>query len=279
MAAIGERNALRVVRESSFGVYLDGDKLGDILLPGRYVPKGTVPGDYLEVFIHHDSEDRLVATTEIPRVCVNEFAALKVISANPAIGAFLDWGLSKDLLLPMREQAHKVRTGDTVVAYVFVDRRSRRIVATTKIEKHLPHTPPKYAPGQKVSVLIFGETDLGYKALIEKAHLGLLYKSDVAKPLAIGQPVDAYIRTVRPDGKIDLALDPVGYKRIAPLTEQILEALKNAPGTWLPFGDQSAPEDIRTQFGVSKKAFKQALGALYKQRQIRLKENGIELAP
>jgi uncharacterized protein len=238
----------------------------------------TSSGDYLEVFIHHDSEDRLVATTEIPRVFVGEFAALKVITVNPNVGAFLDWGLSKDLLLPMREQAHRVHAGDTVVAYVFVDHRSRRIVATTKVDKHLSDARPDYQPGQRVSLLIAGETDLGYKALIEKAHLGLLYKSDVAVPLTIGQSLDGYIRAVRPDGKIDLGLDPVGYKRIAPLTEQILEALKNAPGGWLPFGDHSRPEDIRTQFGVSKKAFKQAVGSLYKQRQIRLTEKGIEIA-
>jgi len=276
MATIGERNALRVVRESKSGLYLDGDKLGEILLPGRYIPKGTVPGDYLEVFIHHDSEDRLVATTEIPRVCVGEFAVLKVISVNPNVGAFLDWGLSKDLLLPMREQAHRVRAGESVVAYVFVDRRSRRIVATSKLEKHLSPTKPSYTPGQKVALLIAGESELGYKALIEKAHLGLLYKSEIGAPLTIGQSLDGYVRAIRPDGKIDLGLDPVGYKRIAPLTEQILEALKNAPGNWLPFGDDSRPEDIRTQFGVSKKAFKQALGALYKSRQIRLTEKGIE---
>ena len=277
MATIGERNALRVVRESKSGLYLDGDKLGEILLPGRYIPKGTVPGDYLEVFIHHDSEDRLVATTEIPRVCVGEFAVLKVISVNPNVGAFLDWGLSKDLLLPMREQAHRVRAGESVVAYVFVDRRSRRIVATSKLEKHLSQTKPSYTPGQKVALLIAGESDLGYKALIEKAHLGLLYKSEIGAPLAIGQSLDGYVRAIRPDGKIDLGLDPVGYKRIAPLTEQILEALKAAPGNWLPFGDHSRPEDIRTQFGVSKKAFKQALGALYRQRQIQLTDGGIRL--
>jgi len=277
MASIGERNALRVVRESKSGLYLDGEWLGEILLPGRYIPKGTVPGDYLEVFVHHDSEDRIVATTELPRACVGDFAALKVIGFHPGVGAFLDWGLSKDLLLPMREQAHRVKVGDTVVAYVFIDKRSSRIVATTRLEKHLGQTAPAYVPGQKVPLLIAGETPLGYKAIVDNAHLGLVYKSDLGSPLAVGQALEGYVRMVRPDGKIDLSLDPAGYKRISSVTEQIIEALQKAPGGRLPFGDHSTPEEIRAQFGTSKKAFKQALGALYKQRKVKLVEGGMEL--
>jgi len=277
MAAIGERNALRVVRESKSGLYLDGEWLGEILLPGRYIPKGTVPGDYLEVFVHHDSEDRIVATTEIPRACVGDFAALKVIGFHPGVGAFLDWGLSKDLLLPMREQAHRVSVGDTVVAYVFLDKRSSRIVATTRLEKHLGQTAPVYVPGQRVPLLIAGETPLGYKAIVDNAHLGLVYKSDLGSPLAVGQALEGYVRLVRPDGKIDLSLDPAGYKRISSVTEQIIEALQKAPGGRLPFGDHSTPEEIRSQFGTSKKAFKQAIGALYKQRRVKLVEGGMEL--
>lgn len=277
MAAIGERNALRVVRESKSGLYLDGEWLGEILLPGRYIPKGTVPGDYLEVFVHHDSEDRIVATTEIPRACVGNFAALKVIGFHPGVGAFLDWGLSKDLLLPMREQAHRVKVGDTVVAYVFIDKRSSRIVATTRLEKYLGQTAPAYVPGQKVPLLIAGETPLGYKAIVDNAHLGLVYKSDLGSPLAVGQALEGHVRMVRPDGKIDLSLDPAGYKRISSVTEQIIEALQKAPGGRLPFGDHSTPEEIRRQFGTSKKAFKQAVGALYKQRRVKLVEGGMEL--
>ncbi len=276
MAAIGERNALRVVRESKSGLYLDGEELGEILLPGRYILKGTVPGDYLEVFIHHDSEDRLVATTEIPRACVGDFAALKVVSFHARVGAFLDWGLSKDLLLPMREQAHRVTVGETIVVYVYLDRRSNRIVATTRLDRHLGQTAPAYTPGQRVPLLIAGETPLGYKAVVDNAHRGLLYKTDLGSPLAVGQVLEGYVRTVRPDGNLDLSLDEAGYRRIAPLTEQIVEALKKAPGGRLPFGDHSTPEEIRVQFGTSKKAFKQAVGALYRERRIRLTEGGIE---
>jgi predicted RNA-binding protein (virulence factor B family) len=276
MASIGERNALRVVRETKSGLYLDGDKLGEILLPGRYIPKGTVPGDYLEVFVHHDSEDRLVATTEIPRACVGDFAGLKVVGLHPQAGAFLDWGLSKDLLLPMREQAHKVKMGETVVAYVFLDPRSRRIVATTRLERHLGQTLADYTPGQQVALLIAGETPLGYKAIVENAHGGLLYKTDLGSPLSVGQAMQGYVRAVRPDGKIDLSLDPAGYQRIAPLTEQILAALQKTPSGRLPLGDHSTPEEIRAEFGTSKKAFKQALGALYRQQKIKMVEGGIE---
>lgn len=279
MASIGERNALRVLRESKSGLHLDGEELGEILLPGRYIPKGTVPGDYLEVFVHRDSEDRLVATTEIPRACVGDFAALRVVSLHPTAGAFLDWGLSKDLLLPIREQAHRVKAGETVVAYVFLDRKSNRIVATTKLDRHLGATAPEYTEGQRVALLIAGETPLGYKAIVENAHHGLLYKTDLGSPLAVGQAVEGYVRAVRPDGKIDLHLDPEGYGRIAPLTEQIIEALQKVPSGRLPLGDHSTPDEIRAHFNTSKKAFKQALGALYRQRSIRLIEGGIEWMP
>ncbi len=276
MAAIGERNALRVLREATPGLYLDGEELGHILLPRRYVVPGTVSGDYLEVFVHRDSEDRLVATTEIPRACVGEFAAMKVVSFSPKIGAFLDWGLTKDLLLPMREQAHRVRVGETVVAYVLLDPKGQRIVATTRLDRHLDRSEPAYDEGQRVHLLIAAETPLGFKAIVENAHAGLLYKSDLAAPLAVGQQLEGYVRAVRPDGKIDLALDPAGHARIGPLLERILESLE-AHGGRLEFSDRSTPEAIRATFGTSKKAFKQALGALYRERKIRLAGEGIEL--
>jgi uncharacterized protein len=278
MASIGERNALRIVREAPPGLYLDGEELGEILLPGRYIPKGAVPGDYLEAFIHRDSEDRLVATTEIPRACVGEFAVMKVVSVNPQIGAFLDWGLSKDLLLPIREQIRRVAVGDPVAAYVFLDPKSGRIVATARLDEYLDRTPSPYIEGQRVRLLIADETPLGFKAIVENAHWGLLYKTDLGSPLAIGQELEGCVRAVRPDGKIDLSLDPAGYARIAPLTDQILDALKAAGGR-LEFNDRSSPEEIRAKFGTSKKAFKQAIGALYRQRSIRISENGIEWAP
>lgn len=276
MASIGERNALRVVRESKSGLYLDGEKLGEILLPGRYIIKGTVVGDYLEVFVHRDSEDRLVATTEIPRACVGDFAALKVIGLHPQAGAFLDWGLTKDLLLPIREQGRRVTIGDTVVVYIYLDPRSSRIAATTKLDRNLSRKAPAYTPGQQVALLVCGETPLGYKAIVENAHSGLLYKTDLGAPLRTGESLQGYVREVRPDGKIDLSLSPPGYQRIGTVREQILEVLRKSPSGRLPLGDHSTPEEIRAQFGTSKKAFKQAVGALYRERLIRMIDGGIE---
>ena len=277
MAAIGHRNVLSVVREAPPGLYLDGEELGEILLPRRYIQKGTVPGGALDVFVHRDSEDRLVATTEIPRACVGEFACMKVVSFNSQIGAFLDWGLTKDLLLPIREQSRRVAVGESVVVHVFLDPRSSRIVATTRLGKRLNRAEPQYKDGQRVRLLVAEETPLGYKAIVENAHWGLLYKTDLGSPLAIGQKLEGHVRVVRPDGKIDLSLDPAGYARVAPLTQQILDALKTHGGR-MKFSDRSSPDEIRATFRTSKKAFKQALGALYRQRRIRLVGDGIELA-
>jgi len=276
MVAIGQRNTLRVIQDTASGLYLDGEELGEILLPGRYIPKGTVVGNKLDVFIYRDSEDRLVATTEVPHVMVGEFAYLRVVSASPRMGAFLDWGLSKDLLLPLREQARRVVQGDWIVAYVFLDPHTGRIVATTRLNRALGHSEPTYSEGQSVKLLIADETSLGYKAIIENAHWGLLYHTNLGARLQIGQTMNGYVGTIRDGGKIDLSLDQSGYRRVASLTQQIMEALK-ANGGRLEFDDQSTPESIRETFGTSKKAFKQALGALYRDHSIRFEKQGIEL--
>jgi uncharacterized protein len=276
IAKLGRRNILWVSRIATPGVYLDGGERGEILLPGRYVPQGTLVGESFDVFVHRDSEDRLVATTETPRALVGEFAALRVVSTNPRIGAFLDWGLSKDLLLPIREQSRRVSPGEWVVAYVFVDVKTDRIVATTRLNRHLNVTPPDYAQGQTVDLLVTGRTALGYNAIVCGAHVGLLYHNELPGPLDVGQRLDGYVREVRPDGKIDLCINPSGYGRVAPLKEQVLEALSSAGGQ-LALGDSSPPAAIRDAFGVSKKAFKQAIGALYRERRIVIGERGIRL--
>jgi predicted RNA-binding protein (virulence factor B family) len=276
LAKIGKRNTLWVTRIATPGVYLDGGERGEILLPGRYVPSGTLIGEALDVFVLRDSEDRLVATTETPKGMVGDFAALRVVSSHPRIGAFLDWGLSKDLLLPIREQSRRVAAGDFVVAYIFVDLKTDRIVATTRLNRHLNVTPPTYAEGQPVELLVTGRTSIGFNAIVGGAHTGLLYHNELPAPLAVGQRLDGYVRAVRPDGKIDLTINPSGYGRVAPLKEQVLEALA-ARGGSLPLGDASTPEEIRGAFGVSKKAFKQAIGALYRERRIAMEGRGIRL--
>ncbi|HZZ18981.1 MAG TPA: S1-like domain-containing RNA-binding protein [Opitutaceae bacterium] len=274
---IGKRCTLSVTRVATPGVFLDGGARGEILLPGRYVPQGTIPGESFDVFVHRDSEDRIVATTEVPKGVVGEFVALRVISANPAVGAFLDWGLSKDLFLPIREQSRRVNVGEMVVVYIFVDLKTDRIVATTRLNRHLNVVPPDYVEGQAVDLLVYGRTELGYNAIIASAHVGLLYHNELPGSLEIGQKIDGYVRAVRPDGKIDLAINPSGYGRVAPLKEQILEALAKRGGR-LALSDASSPAEIRDAFGVSKKAFKQAIGALYRERLITIEPVGIRLA-
>ena len=276
MATIGKRNTLSIVRASTPGLYLDGGELGEILLPGRYIPADLKPKDKMDVFVYRDSEDRLVATTETPLAMVGDFACLRVISVNENVGAFLDWGLTKDLLLPFREQQFPVRTGDHVVVYVCVDVKSDRILATTRLNRHLNRDTAAYRNGQPVNLMVMRRVPLGYEAIVENAHSGLLYRDNLATPLKVGQKIKGFIRTVRPGGKIDLSLDASGYKRVAPLTDQIVQALERAGG-FIPFDDDSSPAAIRDSFGVSKKAFKQALGKLYKGRRIQFETPGVKL--
>ena len=268
MAHIGKRNSLTVLHSTPHGIYLDGGDHGEILLPNRYIPKGTSIGDALDVFIYRDSEDRLVATTEEPFAMVGEFATLEVVSVNRNIGAFLKWGLLKDLLLPFREQADQVYVGDKVVAYIMLDEKTDRIIATTRLNRHLSRERPPFKPAQPVALLITARTPLGYNAIVA------LYHTNIGAPLQVGQQLNGFVSAVHPSGKIDLSLDASGYQRVASLTDRILEALKNSGGK-LPFDDDSPPEAIRSHFEASKKAFKQALGSLYKQRRIEFTRPGI----
>ena len=276
MATIGTRNTLRIVRAAPPGLYLDGEALGEILLPGRYVPPGSLPEGKVEVFVYRDSEDRLVATTETPHAMVGDFAFLKVVSVNRQIGAFLDWGLVKDLLLPFREQEGPVNVGQRVVVAIYLDPVTQRIAATMRWNRHLSHERPPYETGQAVELLVTGKTPLGYTAIVENAFSGLLYHDNLATGLEIGRRLTGFVHAVREDGKIDLRLDASGYQRVASLTGLIIQALERSGGR-LEFDDSSSPEMIRAEFGVSKKAFKQALGRLYRSRRIRFERAGIEL--
>ena len=279
MALIGRRNQLPYIRAATPGFYLDGGTHGEILLPGRYLAQTPAPGALVDVFVYRDSEDRLVATTETARASVGEFAFLRVVSVNPRVGVFLDWGLEKDLLLPLRELAGPVRPGENLVVRVALDPRSERLIASARLNRYLNLTPPMYARDQPVKVIVIGATPLGYNAVVNHAHRGLLYVSDLPGPLSVGQSLDAFVRQVRSDGKIDLALDRtrVGYQRVAPLTEKILAALAASAGGQLPLHDKSPPEEVRAAFGVSKKAFKQAIGVLFKAQRIVIEQTGIRL--
>ncbi len=277
MAFLGERNNLRVVRETMHGVYLDAEELGEVLLPRGEVPIGTSPGEVLDVFLYRDSDDRLIATTTRPKATLGDIAVLKVRDFDRRIGAFLDWGLRKDLLLPHREQVCPLYPGDDVVVYVALDDRTDRLFATMRLWLHLPDDPPVYDRGQLVDLLILRQTDLGWSALVEGKHLGLLYHNQLHEPVRVGQRMRGYVDAVRPDGKIDLNLDSSGRHRVSTLTDQIMEALEKNGGK-LDLDDDSPPEAIRAIFHASKKAFKQAIGALYREHRILLMKPGIQMA-
>ncbi|MDH0339368.1 CvfB family protein [Metapseudomonas otitidis] len=277
MALIGRFNSLPVAKHTDFGLYLDGGAEGEILLPRRYVPKDQPceVGDWLNVFVYLDSEDRLIATTQKPKVQVGGFASLKVVEIN-RIGLFLDWGLPKDLLLPHSEEKRPLQVGDYCVVHVYLD-RSRRITATARLDRYLDTTPARYSVGQEVDLLVVEQTDMGFKAIIEDRHWGLIHRNEVFKFLRSGMREKGYIREIRPDGKIALSLQPQGQAASSDLAERILERLR-AEGGRLALSDKSPPEVITQMFNVSKGNFKKAIGGLYKRGEIVIHEDGIELA-
>lgn len=275
MIEIGKYNTLTVVKAVDFGVYLDGEERGEILLPKEYVPDNCFPGDELKVFIYFDSEDRIIATTEIPFVTVGEFAYMKVV-ATSSVGAFLDWGLRKDLLVPFREQRTKMIEGNSYLVYAYVDDETERIVATSKIEKYLDKEAAEYEAGQEVDLLIARPSDLGFNVIINQAHWGLIYRNEIFQPLRLGQKLKGYVKEIRPDGKIDVRLQPAGYVGIDSLCRKIIEKMEDNGGV-LDVSDKTAPEIIYKLFGCSKKNYKKAIGALYRQGFIELGEEEIRL--
>ena len=271
----GRYNTLRVVKFVDFGVYLDGAEMGEILLPARYVPELCEVGADLEVFIYLDSEDRIIATTEKPFAQVGEFAMLRVVAVNN-IGAFMDWGLMKDLLVPFREQKMNMVAGRSYLVYIYLDPDSHRIAASAKLEKFLDNVIPEYQVGEEVSVIIESESELGYNAIINHLHRGILYHDELPAPLNKGQQMKVYIKKVREDKKIDLSLYRPGYEQVDGISQNILDHLKSAGG-FLPLTDKSEAALIYDHFAISKKVFKKAIGSLYKQRRILLEDKGIRL--
>ena len=277
MALVGRYNSLQVVKHTNFGLYLDGAQDGEILLPNRYIPK-DIPSedeDWLNVFIYLDSDDKLIATTEKPKVQVGEFASLKVVEVN-SIGIFLDWGLPKDLLLPYSEEKRPLKAGDYCVVHVYLDKHTRRITATTRLDRYLDKVPANYTVGQEVDLLVAEETAMGFKAIINNKHWGLIHKNEVFKFLRSGKQEKGFIKDVRSDGNISLSLQPVGEQLSSSLNAKILGKLRENNGV-LPVSDKSDPAVISNLFGVSKGNFKKAIGALYKQGQIVIHADRIEL--
>ena len=276
MVEIGRVNTLEVVRETDNGLYLDGRELGEILMPKKFITEEVRTKGWADVFVYTDSEDRLVATTEEPFAMVGEFAFLKVVSVS-RFGAFLDWGLPKDLLVPFREQKADMVEGRSYLVCLFLDVLTKRIAASAKIDKFLDNTPPEYEPGDEVQLMIVEETDLGYKAIVNKEHWGMLYKNQIYQPLSPGQKITGYINKVRDDEKIDLLLEKPGYEKVDAISQKILDELKQNRG-FMAVSDNTSPEMINALFGISKKNFKKAVGSLYKKRMITFDSDGIRLA-
>lgn len=272
---LGEINTMTVVKKVDFGYYLDGGDEGEILMPTRYVPEGCKPGDKIDVFVYLDQDERPVATTLTPKAMVGEFAYLEVAWINQ-YGAFLDWGLMKDLFCPFREQKMRMIKGNSYIVHVHLDKESYRIMASAKVEHYLSEERPRYRNGQEVDILIWQKTDLGFKAIVDNKYGGLIYKDQIFKYVHTGDRMKAYIKTVRPDGKIDLMLQPMGQQQTKEFSEALFEYLKNNNG-YCNLGDKSDAEEIYERFQVSKKTFKKAVGDLYKRKLITIAPQSIEL--
>ncbi len=275
MAELGQNNQLRVVKRVNFGYFLEAGQYGEILLPTRYAPKNLQPGAQIEVFLYNDSEDRIVATTLTPKARVGECAYLKVVSTGQ-FGAFMDWGLAKDLLVPFSEQFKPMVEGYSYTVFLFIDEDSERIAASTKLEQHLSGDASRFEARQPVDLLIYGKSDLGFKAVIDGTHLGQLFENELFQRLHFGQAVKGYIKQVREDGKIDLTLQLPSQLTRDTLTDAIVEHLRQQQGV-STLTDKSTPDDIYATFGVSKSSYKKALGQLYKNRQILIEKHRITL--
>lgn len=273
---VGRINVLRVIKRLPFGAYLvAGSEKEEILLPKRFEPENLSVDDLLKVFIYYDSEDRIIATTEMPLTQVDECAYLKVVDVNQ-VGAFMDMGLMKDLFVPFAEQETRMQKGQSYVVHLYLDEHSGRIMASSKLDKFLLETTHYHKAGQEVNLLIFAQTELGYKAAIGHTYQGLIFNNEIYQPLKIGDSVNGYIKNIRSDKKIDLTLQLPSEKTRGDLANRILALLKEQGGS-IDITDKSSPDEIYSQFTVSKKAYKKALGALYKRRQILIEKEKIKL--
>jgi len=276
MLQIGRINKLRIKGIETHGIYLDTGESRDILLLERDLSIKRREGDEIEVFVYLDKNNQLQATTQKPYATVGEFATLQVVSETPA-GAFLHWGMANDLFVPKGEQQHKMVQGESYVVFIFLSEKTKRIIASSKLDKFLSSKAPAYQEGEEVELILFEQTDLGYRALINRDHVGMVYKNEVFQKLSIGQYLKGYIYNMREDSKIDLRLQQSGYDKVDDISQSILNILKENGGG-VALSDKSPPDEIYALFGVSKKVFKKAIGALYKKRLITINRgSGIKL--
>ncbi len=275
MSEIGKFNELTVVKHIDFGFYLDAGELGEVLLPKKYAPKNLAIGDTINVFLYFDSEDRPIATTQTPYAQVGEFGYLKVV-ANAPFGSFMDWGLLKDLLVPINEQNERLAVGKYYVVYLYIDKQTGRIAATSKVERYLDLVEHTFERNDEVDLLIYRETDLGFKAIINNTHTGVLYFNELLGNMSIGQKLKGFIKKVRTDGKIDLSIQFQGYEKIDSVSQKFLDIIKEHSGV-IKVSDKSDPNLIYEIFGESKKTYKKAIGTLYKKRIISIDDEQITL--
>lgn len=279
MIKIGKFNTMKVEKLVDFGAYLvdpDADAAApksEILLPQRYMPDELLPGDTIDVFVYKDSEDRLIATTETPFATVGEFAFLEVVQVNDT-GAFLDWGLPKDLLVPYSQQKVRMRRGGVYPVYIYLDDATKRIVASAKIERYLGNVIPDYRRGDEVDCLVWQHSEIGYKVIVDNLHNGMIYDNEIFRPLEIGQSVQGYVKHVRDDGKIDISLSGKTRERVEDLSERIISFLKTNSANGATLSEKSSPEEIKVRFGCSKKDFKKAVGMLYKDHKVVVSPGG-----
>lgn len=277
MIKIGQINSLEVTKTADFGVFLDGDDYGSVMLPNKYVPEGTNVGDHIDVFLYFDSESQLAATIDKPIAQVGEWGLMQVEGVS-STGAFVNWGIKeKDLLIPFSEQRARFTAGQNILVYVYTDKASGRIVGTTKFNKWLDKTPANYEVNEEVNLIIAERSQLGYKAIVNGEHWGMIFPSDVFGKLFIGKKLKGYIKQIREDGKIDLALQKVGVAKMDDLSSKIVELLEKKGG-FLPLNDKSSPEAIFDAFRTSKGTFKKTIGGLYKTGKIVIEKDGIRLA-
>lgn len=272
---LGDWNRMKILKRVDFGLYLDAGNEGRILLPNRYVTPDMKRGGEIDVFLYLDQEERPVATTETPLAKVGDFACLECVWVNE-YGAFLDWGLMKNIFCPFHEQKKRMEIGHRYIVYIYIDDESYRIVASAKVDKFFSHEMPQYEKGEKVSGLIRQKTDVGFKVIVDNMYHGMVYDNEIYRPLTTGDRVECYVKEVRVDKKIDLSLQPIGHQHTEEFAEELLSYLHTHDGI-CPLGDKSEAEDIKKVFGVSKKAFKRAVGDLYKRRLITIEPLSIRL--
>lgn len=276
MIETGQMNRLKVIKQVDFGIYLDGGEAGEILMPGRYVPSPCLVGDELDVFIYRDSEDRLIATTEMPYAMVGEFALLKVVDVT-AQGAFLNWGLPKDLLAPFSEQKPRMEAEKSYVVRIYLDEDSDRIVASARLDDFLyRESENEFTAGEAVSLFVANRSELGYQIIVDNTHWGLLHHSEAARPLRRGQHLDGFIRNIRQDGRIDICLHIKASEKTGDVAQMVVRGLRKNDG-FIAVTDKSSPDEIFEHFGISKKMYKKAIGALYKKKVIAIESDGIRL--